>query len=135
MRGRRAERSAEGFETANCGGGGFVSEEAAAVVGRMDMMLGLRTDSSWKWERAATSSLENSLGSWTPLSMGAMKRGQRASQARRKAGRDRAAERTRASWTAAQNRGQRSVVSWRVALRMGVVGGERERIRMKSGLV
>ena len=140
MRGRRADRSAEekvGFAGAIAGAAAAAVVSSCAFLGILlaDTMLGLRTDSSWKCGRAATNSLENSLGSYRPFSTGAMKRGQRISQARRKEVRERAAERTRASWTAAQKRGQRSFVSWRVAFRTAAVGGVRDRMRMKSGFV
>lgn len=59
-----------------------------------------------------------------------MKRGHSVRQARLKAGRLLAADLTRASWTAAQNLGQRSWVSWRDVVGIGVVGGVKDRIVM-----
>ncbi|KAG7144812.1 hypothetical protein HYQ46_006441 [Verticillium longisporum] len=82
-------------------------------------MLGFRIDSSCRWTRAWMRSLENSRAPWVPAATGAVKRGQRMSQARRRAGRVREAETARASWTAAQKRGQRNFMSSSVVLGTG----------------
>lgn len=100
---------------------------------RTDTMLGFNTDSSWKCTLAAISSLENSFGVCVPANTGAVNRGQRAWQLCRKEGNVREADFVRESWTAAQNRVQRSAVSCCVAPVMAS-GGVRERMRTKSAL-
>lgn len=66
---------------------------------------------------------------------GAVNRGQRATHALLNAVKDRAAERTRASCTAAQKRAHRSFVSVTVVPGRGFAGGDSERMRTNSGFV
>lgn len=110
-----------------------VRSEEGLVLVLVVMSVGLRRDSSWKCTRAATRSLLNSLGVCVPARMGAMKRGHRVAQVSLKEGRVRDAERMRESWTAAQNRVQRSRVSWAVVPEMGD-GGDSDKMRTKSCL-
>lgn len=90
----------------------------------MATMPGSNKDSSWKWTRAATISLENSRGACVPARMGAVKRGQRDVQACCSEGRVRDAERAKASCTAPVNRFHSSVVSCIVVVGSGVLGSE-----------
>ena len=119
--GRRWARSLVGVEVFATG-----KPLLVGLRGGIDTILGLRSDSSWKWERLAMRSLENSLGEWVPAITGAVKRGQSAVQLLRKEGNVREADLIRASCTAAQKRVQRSVVSCCDVPCMGS-GGERAR--------
>lgn len=115
---------------------GFAAEVVAVsmaedALGRTETMLGLRMDSSWKWTRAAISSLENSFGRCVPAIMGAVKRGQRLLQQSRNAGKVREAAFIRESCTAAQKRVHRSRVSCCVVPVSGS-GGVRDRMRTNS---
>lgn len=79
-------------------------------------------------------SLENSRGPWVRANMGAVKRGQRASQLWRHEGKVRDADVVRASQTAPTKRVQRKFVSSCVVVGVGG-GGDAEMIFMNSCLV
>lgn len=98
------------------------------------VMLGSSSDSSWKCTRAAMSNLEKSLGPRLPSRIGVVNRRQRELHASCSAGRERAADFTRASCTAPQKRAQRSAVSAAVAFGR-VAGVVFDRILTKSAFV
>lgn len=98
-----------------------------------EMMLGLSNVSSWKCRRAATRILENSLASYVPATMGAVKRGHSDWQLSVKEYSERAADLIRESCTAAQNRAQSSFVSRVVVPGMGS-GGDKDIIWTYSDL-
>ena len=110
---------------------GFARISTGLFLGRMETILGFSKDSSWKCTLPAISSFENSFGVCVPAKIGAVKRGQSAWQLCLNEGNVRDADFVRESYTAAQNRVQRSRVSWCVHVATGC-GGVRDRMRTNS---